>query len=266
MLKFTITSIFQSYGEVVLDKLSNNIFETFLDLDILESTFTNALFTAAISIIEEKIIDILKENLEKFETNKNEISDLDDSKSQDIESAGIIEQEELENSSISSDSNDETKLLDVETERVSYKSLLLTLPLFLSSTLLVWLNESVDNGIDINFKTLSTALPLLTLYNLDSVFFSLVNCIVNGDELPFISLFKKCNKSNEIAVVVDNSITNIEDLREVVIQVDQRQIIPINIKEINEEYDNEKKYSSWPNLSTDNSKSKEEIRIRSLTF
>ncbi|WP_375318292.1 hypothetical protein [Spiroplasma endosymbiont of Virgichneumon dumeticola] len=246
MFGYTATSIFQSYCSVLLDKLSNNKFETFFDLDILESTVTDLFFTIAIEIFEEKIIEILKENIKKFETNKNEINDLNDSKSQDIESDSI-KQEELENISTSSDSGEEAKLLDVETKKVSHKSLLLTLPLsFLISTTFTWLNESFNNRADINIKKLLTDSPYLLLYNLDSLLYSLVNCIVNGDELPLFSLFKNCTKNN--------SITDNADFTEVVTQINDRKTIPIK--------ENIKKCNSYSNLKA----SKETIRERSATI
>lgn len=204
-----LTSAIASYAAVILDKLSNGNLETFLNLNMLKTTSTDLSLAIAISFFDSWIIEIIKENINNFKT--NETLKHDDI-NPDIESGNT----EINENNV----QDKTELLDIKTKKVDYKSLLLTLPLFLSSTGFIWLNESLNNDNDLNSKILDD-LPFLLLYNSGSITFSLLNCIVNDDdELPLVSLFKKCINSKTSAVTNDikKDATQDEEITENVIK------------------------------------------------
>lgn len=170
----TTASIIFSAVSVILDKLSNSKIINFFNLDNLKTIGTYTVFTLGIEFLDSLIIETLVETINKIKDNclNNQYQ------YQDLES------------SISNQTEDHI------INKISYKSLFLTLPFFVTTTGLTWFNESFNNDTNINFEKFLDDFPNLLLYNLSPVIFSLINCMVNGKELPLVSLFSKCNKSN----------------------------------------------------------------------
>lgn len=176
MFLVTTAIIIFSTVSVILDKLSNSKIINFFNLDNLKTIGTYAVFTLGIEFLDSLIIETLEKTINKI---KDKCLNNNQYQYQDLES------------SISNQTEDHI------INKISYKSLFLTLPFFVITTGLTWFNESFNNDTNINFEKFLDDFPSLLLYNLSPVIFSLINCMVNGKELPLVSLFSKCcNKSN----------------------------------------------------------------------